>query len=123
MEQGRDSEGRADLAHNKQQATSNKQQATSNKHANTGEHACSTNQPTDPSTLAQARVVIHNSAARNMDGHFVLPCAATPCVRGLMPRFFEKHESGGLGGEGCCTGCTMLFFAGKTMTRYVANGA
>lgn len=63
----------------------------------------------------EARVVMHSSAARNFDGHCGM--ATMPgCARKLQAPYFEKHEAGGLGGEGKCI--CMFMFCGKTETRY-----
>jgi len=51
-----------------------------------------------------ARVCMHSSIARNIDGQVGLsmgPCFPTRCVKRLDAKYFEKHEAGQLGGEGC----------------------
>lgn len=51
-----------------------------------------------------ARVCMHSSIARNIDGQVGVsmgPCYPTRCVKRLDAKYFEKHEAGQLGGEGC----------------------
>ena len=38
------------------------------------------------------------------------------CATRLKPKYFERHESGGLGGESCCK-CAMVMFMGKVQDR------
>ena len=66
----------------------------------------------------EARVVMHSSAARYMDGRgsgmFFLP----RWCRKLQPESFERHAAGGLGGEGWPVPGKALLFHGPKQSRY-----
>ena len=66
----------------------------------------------------EARVVMHSSAARYMDGRgsgmFFLP----RWCRKLQPESFERHAAGGLGGEGWPIPGKALLFHGPKQSRY-----